>query len=347
MLRSAQFLPRRLYNGPPEHRGFSLSEDILSQEEIDALLTGVDDGDIATSAAAQGESFSAYDLTSQDKIVRSRMPTLEVVNERIARHLRAALFSMLKRGVEVECESFRIQKYGEFIESLAAPCSINLLAMKPLRGQAMLVMEQALVVKLVDNYFGGEGHEPKIQQRDFTATELRVVNLFITHALQGIREAWRQVAPLDAEVIGSESNPSMVSVAAPTDAVILNIFKLEFDNFSGDLQFVIPYNMIDPVKESLMTTSKAANQSPEEGWASSIRRDILRANVALGCTVAQREISLRDVVGLSTGDVIPIEIPEALVLEANGAPIFKVKLGKSRGNLALEIIGRTSIEQIE
>ncbi len=318
-----------------------MSEEILSQDEIDALLTGVDEGGIDTSAGGSSPDFSVYDLSSQDKLVRSRLPTLEVINEKFARHLRASLFAMLKRSVEVDNGTIQIQKYSEYIDSLNAPACMSLVSMLPLRGSALFTLQQPLVVKLVDSFFGGEGHEPRTEAREFTPAELRIADIFLNHAMQGVRESWSKVSTLEVNAVGFESNPATVAVSAPNDPIIVNSFRIEFDEFNGDFHVAIPYGMIDPVKDALLTTSKAAAELPEESWTTAIRRDILSANVNLGCTVAERDISLRDVVDLREGDVIPVEIPKTLTLQANGIPVFKVKLGRSRGNLALEVISKT------
>lgn len=323
-----------------------MAEDILSQDEIDALLTGVDEGDIETATERGPGEYIVYDLSSQDKIVRSRLPTLDVVNERLAKHLNAALFSILKRSCEVHSEPLRVLKYSDYIESLQAPVSLNLVELQPLRGNALIVLEQGLIFKLVDIFFGGEGYEPKLSPRDFTPTENRLIDRILQHALTGIDDAWKRVARLRCVKTGAETNPAMVSIAASNDAIIINVFRIQIDGFSGELHFAIPYAMIDPVKDALLTTSKTDSDSPEASWSAALRRDILRANVELGCTVCEREISLRDVVDLEEGDIIPIEISEQLLLEANGAPIFKVKLGKSRGNLALEIVERANIADL-
>ena len=324
-------------------------EDVLSQEEIDALLTGVDEGDVETGAEevpADSSEYSTYDLTSQDKVVRGRLPTLEVINERFAKHLQAVLFAMLRRAVEVESQGVQIQKFSEYQDSLKNPCCINLLGINPLRGAALLVLEQTLVFKLVDNFFGGEGHEPKEAVRDFTPTELRVIDMFLEQSLPGLKEAWDKVLPINIESTGQEFNPAMVSIAGPSDALIVSVFKLEFDGAESDLQLVMPYSMIDPIKEMLVSTNKSSQDIAEAGWSESLRRDILQARVDIGCTVTERDISLREVVDLKEGDVIPVDMPKSMNLVANGTPIFKVKLGRSRGNLALEIIGKTSIEDL-
>lgn len=325
-------------------------EEVLSQDEIDALLTGVDEGDIDTSTEETSDSSSsdvlAYDLTSQDKIVRGRLPTLEVINERYSKHLRAALFAMLRRSVEVESLGVQIQKFSEYQESLGNPSCLNLVKVNPLRGTALLALQQNLVFKLVDNYFGGEGHEPKLEPRDFTPTELRVVDMFLEHALDGLKGAWEKVLPLDLELIGRESNPAMISLAAASDAMIVSSFKFEFDGASGEFQFALAYQAVDPIKELLVSTNKSSQDIAEAGWSESLRRDILRSSVSLGCIVTEREISLREIVNLAEGDIIPVDMPKTMTLEANGAPIFNVKMGQSRGNLALEVMGRTGVDQI-
>lgn len=323
-------------------------EDVLSQEEIDALLTGVDEGDVETESeevASDPGGVTSYDLTSQDKVVRGRLPTLEVINERFAKHLQAVLFAMLRRAIEVEPQGVQIQKYSEYQETLQNPSSLNLIEISPLRGTALIAVQQALVFKLVDNFFGGEGHEPKEQHRDFTPSELRIIDMFLENTLPGLVEAWDKVLAIKVQKLGQESNPAMISLAGATDAIILSVFKVAIDGAEEEIHLGMPYSMIDPIKEMLVSTNKSSQDVSEAGWSDSLRRDILQANVNIGCVVTERSISLREVVDLKEGDVIPVDMPKNINLQANGTPIFKVKLGRSRGNLALEVVGRSSAQQ--
>ncbi|MBT5292545.1 MAG: flagellar motor switch protein FliM [Cellvibrionales bacterium] len=326
-----------------------VADEILSQEEIDALLHGVDDGDIETETdeGSENSDFTSYDLTSQDRIVRGRMPTLELINERFARHTRVSLFNMLRRSAEVSIGGVQVQKFGEYIQTLYVPTSLNMVRVQPLRGMALFVLEAKLVFKLVDNFFGGDGHHAKIEGRDFTPTELRVVQMLLEQAFKDLEEAWKPLFEMKFDCVGSEVNPAMANIVSPSEAVIVSSFHIELDGGGGDMHITMPYSMIEPIKDILDSGMTGDVHEVDERWIKALRRDILRASVDLECTVVEKQMSLRDIIDLKQGDVIPVDIPEALTLRANGVPIYKTRMGTSRGNLGLEIVERTTIDDTD
>lgn len=324
-------------------------DEVLSQEEIDALLHGVDDGDIETDVEAEEEQgdYSSYDLTSQDRIVRGRMPTLELINERFARLTRISLFNLLRRSADVAIGGVQVQKFGEYMHTLYVPTSLNMVRVPPLRGMALFVLEAKLVFKLVDNFFGGDGHHAKIEGREFTPTEMRVVQMLLESAFRDLQEAWQPLFALDFELVGAEINPAMANIVSPSEAVLVSSFHIELDGGGGDLHVTLPYSMIEPIKDILDSGMTGDIHDVDERWVKALRTDIQRAQVELECTVVEKEMMLRDIIDLKEGDVIPVDIPEDLVLCANGVPLFKTRMGTSRGNLALQVVGRTSLEQID
>ena len=326
-----------------------MADEILSQEEIDALLHGVDDGDIEieSDAGSDDSDYSSYDLTSQDRIVRGRMPTLELINERFARHTRVSLFNMLRRSAEVSIGGVQVQKFGEYIQTLYVPTSLNMVRVQPLRGMALFVLEAKLVFKLVDNFFGGDGHHAKIEGREFTPTELRVVQMLLEQAFKDLEEAWKPLFEMKFDCVGSEVNPAMANIVSPSEAVIVSSFHIELDGGGGDMHITMPYSMIEPIKDILDSGMTGDVHEVDERWIKALRRDILRASVDLECTVVEKQMSLRDIIDLKQGDVIPVDIPEALTLRANGVPIYKTRMGTSRGNLGLEIVERTTIDETD
>ncbi|MBT6579063.1 MAG: flagellar motor switch protein FliM [Cellvibrionales bacterium] len=326
-----------------------VADEILSQEEIDALLHGVDDGDIETETdeGSENSDFTSYDLTSQDRIVRGRMPTLELINERFARHTRVSLFNMLRRSAEVSIGGVQVQKFGEYIQTLYVPTSLNMVRVQPLRGMALFVLEAKLVFKLVDNFFGGDGHHAKIEGREFTPTELRVVQMLLEQAFKDLEEAWKPLFEMKFDCVGSEVNPAMANIVSPSEAVIVSSFHIELDGGGGDMHITMPYSMIEPIKDILDSGMTGDVHEVDERWIKALRRDILRASVDLECTVVEKQMSLRDIIDLKQGDVIPVDIPEALTLRANGVPIYKTRMGTSRGNLGLEIVERTTIDDTD
>ena len=193
-------------------------QDLLSQDEIDALLHGVDDGLVQAETAAEPGSVKSYDLTSQDRIVRGRMPTLEMINERFARYTRISMFNLLRRSADVAVGGVQVMKFGEYVHSLYVPTSLNLVKIKPLRGTALFILDAKLVFKLVDNFFGGDGRHAKIEGREFTPTELRVVRMVLEQAFIDLKEAWQAIMEVNFEYINSEVNPAMANIVGPSEA---------------------------------------------------------------------------------------------------------------------------------
>jgi flagellar motor switch protein FliM len=313
-------------------------QDLLSQDEIDALLHGVDDGLVQTENAADPGSVKSYDLTSQDRIVRGRMPTLEMINERFARYTRISMFNMLRRSADVAVGGVQVMKFGEYVHSLYVPTSLNLVKIKPLRGTALFILDAKLVFKLVDNFFGGDGRHAKIEGREFTPTELRVVRMVLEQAFIDLKEAWQAIMEVNFEYINSEVNPAMANIVGPSEAVVVSTFHIELDGGGGDLHVTMPYSMIEPVREMLDAGFQSDLDDQDERWSKALREDVLDVAVPLSAVVARRQLRLRDILHMQPGDVIPVELPEHMIMRANGVPSFKVKLGSHKGNLALQVI---------
>ena len=313
-------------------------QDLLSQDEIDALLHGVDDGLVHTEAPAEPGSVKSYDLTSQDRIVRGRMPTLEMINERFARYTRISMFNMLRRSADVAVGGVQVMKFGEYVHSLYVPTSLNLVKIKPLRGTALFILDAKLVFKLVDNFFGGDGRHAKIEGREFTPTELRVVRMVLEQAFIDLKEAWQAIMEVHFEYINSEVNPAMANIVGPSEAVVVSTFHIELDGGGGDLHVTMPYSMIEPVREMLDAGFQSDLDDQDERWVKALREDLLDVDVPLSATVARRQLRLRDILHMQPGDVIPVELPDEMIMRANGVPSFKVKLGSHKGNLALQVV---------
>jgi len=314
-------------------------KDLLSQDEIDALLHGVDDSD--TDAVEEEEEDAdgvrPYDLASHERIVRGRMPTLEMINERFARHTRISLFNLLRRTADVTVGGIQVMKYGDYIHTLYVPTSMSLVKVRPLRGTALFIMDARLVFKLVDQFFGGDGRHAKIEGREFTPTETRIVHKTLQQLFHDLQDAWRSVAHLEFEHIGHEVNPAMANAINPTEVVVVSSFQIDLEGGTGELHITMPYSMLEPIREQLVSGVQANEEKGDARWLTSLRRDIMEATLELDLTVAERELTLRDVMQLEAGDIIPVELPESLELRANGVPLFECQLGTSRGNLAVKI----------
>lgn len=304
------------------------AQDLLSQDEIDALLHGADEKP-ADEDNRDANGVASYDITSQERIVRGRMPTLEMINERFARYTRISLFNMLRRTADVSSGGLQVMKFGEYVHTLYVPTSLNLVKFRPLRSTALFILDAKLVFKLVDNFFGGDGRHAKIEGREFTPTEIRIVQLMLEQVFKDLTEAWAPVLKLELEYISSEVNPAMANIVSPSEVVVVSTFHIELDGGGGELHITLPYSMIEPVRELLDAGVQSDVDEKDDRWGKSLEQDVKDISVNLSVNVANRKISLGDVLKFKAGDIIPIEMPEFVTVRANGIPTFKGKLGVS------------------
>lgn len=322
--------------------------DLLSQEEIDALLHGVDDGEIETETDDIEEYAGArpYDFTSQERIVRGRMPTLEMVNERFARYFRITLFNFLRRSAEISISGIQVQKFSEYVQSLFVPTNLNIVKFPPLRGRALIVMEPRLVFTAVDNYFGGSGQfYNKVEGREFTPTEMRVIRLFIDMIFKDLQEAWKPVLALEFEYLTSEVNPQFANIVSPSEIVVISTMHVELDGGGGDINIVMPYVMIEPIRELL--DQVISDRGETDGrWQEGLRKSVMNANVTLDSFLIEKKMTVKEIMQLKAGDVIPVDMPDTVRLRAQSIPVFEGKIGLSDGNYAIKIVRKVNPDLI-
>jgi len=320
--------------------------DLLSQDEIDALLHGVSSSDIDTDAdddLADGEA-RGYDFTTQDRIVRGRMPTLEMVNERYARLFRISLFNLLRRSAEISVGGVQMLKFSEYVHSLFVPTSLNMVKIKPLRGTALFVLDPKLVFMVVDNYFGGDGSfHTKIEGREFTPTERRVIQIILDQVFIDLKEAWSPVMELDFEFINSEVNPQFANIVSPSEVVVVTTFHVEIEGGGGDFHVTMPYSMLEPMREILDAGVQSDRDDTDGRWGFALREEVKSAQVHLSCTLTEVEMNLRDVLEMKAGDVIPVDMPELATVSAEGVPVFRGKYGIANGNEAVKVIEQVTL----
>ena len=324
--------------------------DLLSQDEIDALLHGVSGGDVETETdeeLPEGE-VRGYDFTSQDRIVRGRMPTLEMINERFARYFRISLFNMLRRAGEISVSGVQMLKFAEYVHSLFVPTSLNLVRVHPLRGTALFVLEPKLVFALVDNFFGGGGRfHTKIEGREFTPTELRVIQMVLDIAFKDLSQAWTPVMNVEFDYQGSEVNPHFANIVSPTEVVVVNTFRVELEGGGGDMHVTMPYSMVEPIRQLLDAGVQSDSSDRDERWTRAIREEMKQARVDLKSMLVEATLSLRELKEMRAGDVIPLDIPELVTLEAVDTPVFRGKFGIYNGSRAVKILQKIVPEQME
>lgn len=322
--------------------------DILSQDEIDALLHGVEDGAVKTEAEPNPADGVArpYDLASNERIVRGRMPTLDMINDRFARFLRTTIFNLLRRSAEISVGGVQTLKFSQYVHSLFVPTSLNLVRVRPLRGTGLVVLDPKLVFTLVDNFFGGDGRfYTKIEGRDFTPTERRVIQMLLTQVLKDLKEAWAMVANLDFEYLNSEMNPQFANIVSPTEVVVVCSFHIELEGGGGDIHLTLPYAMIEPLRELLMAGMQSDRKEQDDRWPTSLRNEVKAVEVELEATLVETELTLGELMRLKPGDVIPVDLPRTVAARVDGVPVFAGQLGVSRGNIALKLVERITHRQ--
>ena len=323
--------------------------DVLSQDEIDALLHGVDDGDVDTGGDEDlnDDVARSFDFNSQERIVRGRLPTLEMINERFARNFRVSMFNLLRRQAEIAVGGVQMMKFAEYVHSLYVPTSLNMIKVEPLKGTALFVIDPKLVFIVVDNFFGGEGRfYNKIEGREFTPTEQRVISMLLEQIFKGLEDAWRPVKPLKMEYQSSEVNPHLANIVSPTEVVVVSTFRVDLEGGGGDLHVTFPYSMVEPIRDLLDAGVQSDVSEVDDRWALSLRDEIFESKVEVKSFLTEVEINLSDVNDLKVGDVIPFDMPDQIVLEAEEIPMFRGSLGVSRGNAAIKINERVSRKEL-
>ena len=317
-----------------------MSDDLLSQDEIDALLHGVDGGDVETETDVplDPDEARSYDFASQDRIVRGRLPTLEMINERFARYFRTSLFNMLRRSSDISVSGVQMLKFGEFVHSLFVPTSLNMVKVAPLRGKSLFVLDPKLVFSAVDSFFGGSGRfHTKIEGREFTPTELRVVQMLLEIAFKDLQQAWEPVLDVEFEYQGSEVNPQFANIVSPSEVVVVTTFNVDLEAGGGDFYICLPYSMLEPIRELLDAGVQSDRGERDERWEKALREEILDASIEINSTLAQVELTVRELSELQAGDIIPIDIPESLEVEAEGLPLFRGVLGVHNDHYAIKV----------
>lgn len=315
-----------------------MATDLLSQDEIDALLHGVDSGDVETEAGADFDGVArSFDFASQDRIVRGRMPTLEMINERFARYFRISYFNMLRRSAEISVGGVQMMKFAEYMHSLFVPTSLNLVKINPLRGKALCVIDPKLVFITVDNFFGGTGRHAKIEGREFSPTEARVIQIILDQAFKDLEEAWKPVLPVKFEYHSMEVNPQFANIVSPTEVVVVSSFHVELDGGGGTFYVVMPYSMLEPIKELLDAGVQSDQAEKDDRWIVALREEVKSIVVNLSVTLTDTSIKLSELSKMKEGDIIPINYPEEITVMAEDVPVLKGVYGVHKGNKAVKV----------
>ena len=317
---------------------------VLSQDEVDALLNAVGDSDesIDTSDlnAHDDVSIQAYDLTNQDRVIRGRMPILDIIYERFIRSFRVSLSNSLRKISSISIISTDLLKFGEFVNTLPIPSCMCIMRFNELRGPVLMVFESKLAYAIIDSYFGGTDRPfTKLDGKEFTQIELSFMKKVMDMAISDLDEAWAPVHRVDAQYLRTEINPQFVGVVPPSDVIIATTFEVEFESASGTIMIVVPYSTIEPIKQKLSSSFQTDNEMADSIWTSALNEHLRSATSNVSVKLGEANISVGDLVNLEIGDVIPLnqEVSGEVSLEVEGKEKMKCLMGVHKGTKAVQI----------
>jgi flagellar motor switch protein FliM len=315
-----------------------MADEILSQDEVDALLKGVLGDTEEETAGGEEGGIRSYDIGKQERIVRGRMPTLEIINERFARLLRIGLFNFMRRSAEISVSPVKVLKYSEFVRNLVVPTNLNLVRFKPLRGTALFIFDPNLVFLVVDNLFGGDGRfHMRVEGRDFTPTEQRVIQRMLGVALEEYKKSWDPIYNIDFEYVRSEMNPQFANVATPSEVVVVTTFNVELGEGGGDFHICTPYSMIEPIRDILTSSMQGERLEVDDRWLRLMGQQVQQAEVELVANLGSASITLGDIMNLKSGDILSLDVPDALLAEVDGVPVLECQYGVRNGQYAIKV----------
>jgi flagellar motor switch protein FliM len=316
-----------------------MSESFLSQEEVDALLEGVtgESQKLVEEEHERGD-VRAYNISSQERIVRGRMPTMEIVNERFARNLRVGLFNFIRRSPEISVGPVTVQRYSAFLRELAVPTNFNIVAIRPLRGSGLIVCEPALVFGVIDTLYGGIGKfQSRIEGRDFSATEQRVINRMIDVITDEYKKAWNGIYPLELEYQRSEMQPQFANIATPSEIVISTSFQLEIGEITGAIHFCMPYASLEPIRDVLYSSTQGDSIEVDRRWVNVLTQEIQAAEVTLVAELARADATVEQLMAMKPGDFIELDRRQRIEITVEGVPVFECQYGTHNAKYAVRI----------
>ena len=317
-----------------------MTEQILTQSEVDALLQGItgESQALEQEQVAASKGWRTYDLSSQERIVRGRMPTMEVINERFARNIRVGLFNLIRKSPEVAIGGIKVQKYGAFMREIVVPTNFNIVTVKPLRGSALVVCDPSLVFAVIDALFGGTGkYHTRIEGREFSPTEQRVILRLLQTIMAEYRKSWLGIYPLELEYQRSEMQPQFANIATPGEIVVSTNFTLEIGETTGAVHFCIPYSTLEPIRDVLYSTSQGDAGEPDRRWVQVLKTEIQSAEVDLAATLGTAPTTVEQLLSFKPGDFVELDLEPVIQAKVDGVPVFDCHYGTSNKHYSLKV----------
>ncbi len=316
-----------------------MNQQILSQDEVDALLQGItgESQKLDTEDPSPGGTRN-YDLSSQERIVRGRMPTMEVINERFARNIRIGLFNLIRKSPEVSIGGIKVQKFSAFLREIVVPTNFNIVSVKPLRGSGLIVCDPSLVFSVIDALFGGSGKfHTRIEGRDFSPTEMRIIQRLVETITAEYKRAWAGIYPVELEYQRSEMQPQFANVATPSEIVVATNFSLEIGETTGSVHFCIPYSTLEPIRDVLYSTIQSDSAEPDRRWINLLKTQIQAAEVDLVAELARAPATVEQLLSFKPGDFIELDLNPMIQAKVDGVPVFDAHYGTSNNRYAIKI----------
>jgi flagellar motor switch protein FliM len=315
-------------------------DEILSQEEVDALLKGIQEGEVETEKGIEPTGVKSYDFTGQEKIVRGRMPSLDIANERLARNFRLSLSAAIRRMVDITNVNVTITKFYDFMRGVPFPSSINIFKMEPLRGFGLLVFDAQMIFSLIEFFFGGTGKTYyKPEGREFTPIEQKIIHKVVMIFFDDMEEAWRAIYPMKPVYVRAEMNPQFVNIVTPVDVVIKVEFVLEVEGKQCKAFLCIPYGTVEPIKEKLYSAFSADRDELDMKWLDRLKDRLREIPVVVSGVLGKVMLDVNRVVDLKANDLIILDrrVDENIDILVEGYPKFKGKFGIYRGSYGLKV----------
>ena len=316
-----------------------MSQQILSQDEVDALLQGITgESQKLDEAAPEEGGIRDYNLANQERIVRGRMPTLEIINERFSRNLRVGLFNFVRKSPEISIGAIKVQKYSAFLREIVVPTNFNIMAVRPLRGAGLVVCEPTLVFAMIDSLFGGAGKfHTRIEGRDFSPTESRIIQRLVDVISAEYKKAWLGIYPLELEYQRSEMQPQFANIASPGEIVVCTSFTLEFGDTTGGIHMCIPYSTLEPIRDVLYSSIQGDANEPDRRWVNLLTHQIQAAEVEIVAELGKAPATVEQLLALKAGDFIELDLDPIIEGKIDGVPVLEAHYGTSNGKYALKI----------
>jgi len=315
-----------------------MTEQFLSQDEVDALLEGVTGEAQKPEQPEQADGVRAYNLGNQERIVRGRMPTMEIINERFARNFRLGLFNFMRRSPEISVGPVRVIKYSQFVRDIAVPTNLNIISLAPLRGSGLLIFDPNLVFTVIETLFGGNGKPRfRIEGRDFSPTEQRIIQRLVQVATSEYTKAWGSLFKFNFHYQRSEMQTQFANIASPSEIVIATTFNVEIGDSGGEVHFCFPYASFEPIRDMLYSSLQADGQEPDRRWIRQLTQQVQSAEVELCGELATTPMRVGDLIRLQIGDFVPLPLRDIIPVKVDGVPVMECTFGTVNGHIAVRI----------